>query len=70
MLRLSQQRAAQPLAAYSANAALLAGGKLRDGADPLVVQSIVAGWDVDAAAYGSLLEGMLEGWEAVLRSSP
>lgn len=58
-LRLSRQSAALPLAAYSANAALMAGASLSDDADASVVQSVVFGWAVDAPSYCSLLDQAL-----------
>lgn len=46
---------AEPLAAYSANAALMAGATLRREADPDVARSVATGWTVDRAAYRDLL---------------
>lgn len=46
---------AEPLAAYSANAALMAGATLRRDADPEVASTAATGWTVDRTAYRDLL---------------
>jgi tryptophan halogenase len=55
-LRLRQKGGAQPLDAYSVNAALMAGRMPGPTIDARLKQSIVAGWDVLAARYLGLLE--------------
>lgn len=54
-LRLRAAGKAAPLAAYSVNAALLAGAALRRDADVEVVRTISTGWQVDTVRYRTIL---------------
>jgi hypothetical protein len=55
-IRLHSEGDAPALAGLSANAALAAGGSPRPDADPHLLRSIVAGWDVDGERYRATLK--------------
>lgn len=55
-IRLRSEGDAPALAGLSANTALAAGGKPGPDADPRLLRSIVAGWDIDGERYRAMLK--------------